>query len=364
MPIINMQRRSRELGRIRTGQKGDRGQPQKLSKFRLTSSSKPLLEKVAQLYGGTAREWTPSGGAPQWEVFTEVSRIPIIVPPQPVSQWYETWKAGGCKHRCDGETNFLTGELCDLEDPDHINAKPTTRLKVILRDVEGVGVWRLESHGFNAAVELPDAAELLAQAGGFIEGHLALEERVTKSIKPDGSSQTNRFLVPIIEVGVTPAELFAGKGRIIPAIGGGPVPAVEQSEHKAIGSAASLPTIDDIAAAADLATLTAIRAELERAGALTDAINAAGAQRYQQLTASAAVPDAEGVYDAEVVDEDDAAAADLLWSRIVRAAGEQSPPMTTSVLNADFLKETGMPSNKAGVSVLEAYLLSLTGANA
>src|SRR4051812_47766292 len=166
MPILDIQKRARELGRIRTGSKAANGAPTKLSKFRITSASKPLLEKVAALYGGDVVEWTPVGGAQQWEVYTNVARIPIYVPPQPVTQWYEAWTAGGCIHRCDGETDYITGEACDSynEDSLHHQSKPTTRLNVVLCEVEGIGFFRLESHGWNAAVELPQAAEFLAQA--------------------------------------------------------------------------------------------------------------------------------------------------------------------------------------------------------
>ena len=81
MPILALQKRARELGRIRIGQKGAKGQPQKLDRFRLTSPSKHVIEKVAELYGGTVQEWTPAGGAQQWEVITDARRLPIMVPP-------------------------------------------------------------------------------------------------------------------------------------------------------------------------------------------------------------------------------------------------------------------------------------------
>jgi hypothetical protein len=119
MPILDIQKRARELGRIRIGQvvpttrrDGTAGtRPEKLDRFRLTSNSKPLLDKVAELYGGTVAEWQPQGGgAKAWEVVTNTARIPIMVPPQPITQWYEFWTAGGCKHRCDGQTNVLTDE--------------------------------------------------------------------------------------------------------------------------------------------------------------------------------------------------------------------------------------------------------------
>jgi hypothetical protein len=214
MAILTLQRRSRELGRIRIGQQvatGTEGKmrPAKLDKFRLTSASRPLLEKAAALYGGEVVEWN-NGGSAQFEVFTTATRLPVLVPPQPVSQFFELWSGGGCQRRCDGERELLTDQACLCSpDPEDRACKPTTRLNVVLRDVEGVGVWRLESHGYYAATELPSTAEFLAQASGYIAGCLSLEAR---TVLRDG--KTKRFVVPIIEVDVTPAALMAGGGGI------------------------------------------------------------------------------------------------------------------------------------------------------
>ncbi|WP_113699157.1 hypothetical protein [Nonomuraea lactucae] len=233
MPIINLQKRARELGRIRIGevQPTARGgtRPAKLDRFRLTSASRALLDKVAKLYGGEVREWTPANGGPSaWEVITDATRLPILVPPQPVSQWYELWSGGGCKRRCDGQTEILSDSSCLCAQADEMLCKPTTRLNVVLRDVEGIGVFRLETHGYYAAVELPDVAAFLAQAGGYVAANLSLEERV---VKRDG--ETRRFMVPTIEVeGLTPGELVAGGGRT--AIGAGTAPAVAGASRTAI----------------------------------------------------------------------------------------------------------------------------------
>src|SRR5690606_13455076 len=95
MPINDLQRRKRQVGEIRIGHAVSTGRvssktgkpimrPEKLSIFRLTSASKPLLERVAELYGGTVRPWTPANGGPQeWEVYTEVDRRPVLLPRRP-----------------------------------------------------------------------------------------------------------------------------------------------------------------------------------------------------------------------------------------------------------------------------------------
>jgi hypothetical protein len=349
MPILTLQKRARELGRIRIGQKGDRGQPQKLDRFRITSPAKHIIEKVAELYGGDVREWTPTGGAQQWEVITDATRIPIMVPPQPVSQFLETWSAGGCIHRCDGETNFLTGEPCDVESREHQQAKPTTRLNVVLRDVEGIGVFRLESHGWNAAAELPQTAEFLAHAGSYINGWVALEERVSKS---DG--QTRRFVVPTIEIGVTPAELMAGKGRVQSPMVEGPV-----VERPAIEASPANPATDErpnyLAQAKAAVTLEEWRAvwhACKDAGhgtpELVAELTAVGeALRTNQTSATTVdAPVAPGPDD------------DQLWQQIMTVAGGMQ--MDLSIVNEDFAaKFGGLFPESASTAQLEEYLADL-----
>lgn len=211
MPILDLQQRARELGRIRIGvqvpTKNGKTRPEKLDRFRITSASQPLIERVAELYGGEAQEWD-NNGAKQFEVITTSTRLPVLVPPQPISQYYELWSGGGCQRRCDGITELLKDKPCLCgPDPAERQCKPTTRLNVILRDVEGIGVFRLESHGYYSAIELPDVAAFLARAGSYVSAWLSLEQRT--AIR-DG--QTRRWMVPTLEVDVTPAQLLAGQG--------------------------------------------------------------------------------------------------------------------------------------------------------
>jgi hypothetical protein len=280
MPILTLQRRTRELGRIRIGQQiavGTSGKtrPAKLDRFRLTSASRDLLDRVAALYGGKVAEWS-NGGTAQFEVITTSTRLPVLVPPQPVSQYFELWSGGGCQRRCDGERELLTDKPCLCSpDPADRACKPTTRLNVVLRDVQGVGVWRLESHGYYAATELPSTAEFLAQTSGYISGWLSLEERVVKR-----ANQTHRFMVPTIEVDVTPAALMAG-GAPGSALAGPPPPTPALP-------AALVPAVESVTVAAVWAadSLDALRALYKRArgtGELNDELNAALAERATYL---------------------------------------------------------------------------------
>lgn len=361
MPILDLQKRSRELGRIRTGEKAANGAPKKLSKFRITSQSKALLESVAALYGGTVRAWTPAGGASQWEVYTEVDRIPIYVPQQPVTQWYEKWTAGGCVHRCDGETDYITGEACDPENsPEHKGkyaAKPTTRLNVVLKEVEGIGFFRLESHGWNAAVELPQAAEFLSYAGGMVDGWLALEERVSKKIK-NGQAETNRYLVPIIEIAVTPAQLMAGEGRVAPPTLEGPVPAAAALPAGPSAAAAVPNYLGDAQEASTFETVVAIRTKAEKAGHLTPDLDAQLRVVADSLRNAAQQPNEDGTYDAEVVDEGAAAAADMAWQQVLSVAGKCG--LTLEATKEEYaIWSQGQSADDADAEQLDAFRLNL-----
>lgn len=213
MPILDIQRRSQEIGRIRLGikvpTKSGKMRPEKLTAFRFTTRSRLAADAIAETIGGEVRAWTDAPTGDQWEVITQATSIPVIVPPgdAALSQWYELWSGGGCQRRCDGRTEHRSQRPCMCpEDPAERQklaaagaaCKPTTRVNVIIPDLPGLGVWRVESHGYNAAVELGGAAELLALArenGVMVPAVLRLEQR--KTVR-DG--KTNLFAVPVLDI--------------------------------------------------------------------------------------------------------------------------------------------------------------------
>jgi hypothetical protein len=111
-----------------------------------------------------------------FQLTTETDAIRAALPPVPdvYSQWYEQWTGGGCTHRCDGATNVIADAPCSCS-PEDRKCKPTTRVNFLLPDVPGVGVWRLESHGWNVATTF--AGTLDVMSGRYIEGTLRLVQR-------------------------------------------------------------------------------------------------------------------------------------------------------------------------------------------
>jgi hypothetical protein len=213
MSIIHLQRRIAEVGRLRIGEQvaasNGKRRPAKLSTWRVTSPDRQRIARIAAQYGGDVREWESPAGK-QWEVITQAESLPVVVPPSDMafSQHMELWAAGGCQRRCDGLRDSIGDQPC-VCDPDNPECSIHTRLSVMLRDIPGLGVWRLDTQGYNAALELQGAVEVIQMAAGrgqMLPAQLRLEQRMTK--RP--GQGTRRFAVPVIDIEVSPAQLMSG----------------------------------------------------------------------------------------------------------------------------------------------------------
>lgn len=214
MPVLELQQRLREIGRIRMGEKGAKGNPVKLDKFRLTSQDRSVLAAAAKIYGGAVRPWQAQPG--QFELYITAEELPILVAPVLESQWYEQWTAGGCTHRCDGGTESIKDRPCQC-DPEKRDCKLTTRVALMLPELPSLGVWRLESHGYYAATELPTALAMLRNSafkGEYIPASLAIENR---TVVRDG--KTKKFPVPVLRLRRVLSDVLNIRGQERQALG-------------------------------------------------------------------------------------------------------------------------------------------------
>lgn len=235
--ILSAQQRGVEIGRIRLGAKVEftnragevKTRPTKLAEFRITSPNKAAVEAAAELLGGEVKPWAAPSG-PQWEVYSKAAVLDVLIPPgEPIQQDMELWGKKGaavvCLRRCTGgagAVNRIDNRPCPCPPEDERRVamaadgnacKPTSRLRVMLPTLPGIGVWRVESHGFYAAVELVGRHKLLADAaaqGVYVPARLRLEQR-----QRNGKS----WGVPVLDIGVSVAQIAAG-------VGVGPLPAV------------------------------------------------------------------------------------------------------------------------------------------
>lgn len=284
--LPDIPQRTPELGRIRLGEKGDRGQPVKLRTFRLTSHSKALLDAAAALYGGTVRSWDGAPDEGMWQLTTGASELDVLIPGAAgaVSQTYEEWKGGTCMRRCDGTTvrTPASEEPCickrlDIPGPDDAHCEIVTRFRVILPRVPGLGVWMLTTSGWMAATTLPSTLTLLARmtSGEWIPAVLRAEQRSKKVRDPKtGKVQTNRFVVPVLDLpGATIGQLVEGAGLVDSPV---PLDAVVPStaKERALARAAQL----EATTSAPVAVPIAAEGAPEPAAAATDGPLAAGSE--------------------------------------------------------------------------------------
>lgn len=278
---IGIQRRMMEIGRIRFGDvvAGRGSRPRALDKFRLTSASREVLEAAAAIYGAAkpVREWKDAPNPGTFELYTDSTELDVVLPPvqsaldgsatYPYSQAWELWDGPTCARRCDGEVavvpkgRALADVACICQE--QRGTGPTfceirTRISVMLPQLPGLGLWRMDTGGMYAAAYLPGTLQLLAMAaarGRYLPCKLRLEHRSSKRPNDKGEIETHRFVVPVLDPGITPGELMAMTGPEtvnVPQIGNGEKPALPppaerpaaplEKEGASLGARTPLPT--------------------------------------------------------------------------------------------------------------------------
>jgi hypothetical protein len=238
MSVLDLQRKGQQIGRlrigdlvavIRDGKDTGKTRPARRETFRLTTASRFMALAAAGAFGSEARPWNG-----QWDVDTKLSEIAVMVPPRDavVSQFYEMWNAGGCVRRCNSQREQIAGGPClcpHADDPDDAGevqraalqragmAKQSppqacslvTRVNVMIPDLPGLGVFRLDTHSFYAASEIGDAAALLEAArnqGVFLPAVLRIDQRQRVA-----GGQTKKFPVPVLEITATFRQIASGE---------------------------------------------------------------------------------------------------------------------------------------------------------
>lgn len=207
--------RVQEIGRIRMGEKGQRGAPVKLKTFRLTSNDRRVLEAAANIYGGRVAEWKDAPDEGMWQLTTEVSELDILIPRslRSISQSWELWAGGTCERRCDGRIESLSDQPC-ICGPDRGTGDGfcdiLTRISIILPRLPGLGMWRLDTSGFHAATTIPSTVDLLLALDPrpMVPAVLRAVQASSKVRGADGKVVTHRFVRPMLDApGITIGQL-------------------------------------------------------------------------------------------------------------------------------------------------------------
>jgi len=391
--ILNRQRQLAEQGRLRLGYTvpaktkdgRDVQRPVRSETWIVTSHSHEHVEHAASLWGGDVEQWEPLGnGARQWRVITQAAAIPAILPPgDPLTQAYEMWSKGGCQRRCDGLTESFSGSPClclsqygdtwyERSARDVCVSK--SRLRVLLPDMPGLGSWRMETGSFYATDEIAGMVDTIR---GAVGGNVLVP--VTLRIEPRtrvANNETKHFVVPVVELrGVTAGALLSGQAVETGVLRSGNLdshtPAALQAANPYAAPAAELEGITSLDGLRDLWRRMAADGLVGEQAANTpqarDFVDAWKTRAHQlQPPAPDAGPDAEGVYDAEVVDDTPSPAPvsrggdtgedpDAVWAEVVLAAGKKG--MTTADLEDDFAQRMqGITAADATAPEMRHYL--------
>lgn len=234
-PILDLQRREMESGRVRFGNKiGNR--PNRLDHPLFTSPDKALVEMVAASHGGSVTPWP--GGEGQWQTEVE-GDVNVLIPvaPEVCSQFWERWSGGGCMRRCDGVTDIINDQPCDCDKTAEKRACNATTRFVVLLPETGDARWRVETKSINAAMELPASLERAVgeRTGEVVPAVLSVEQRPGKK---------GKVPVPVIRISKMPGDVVSqGSGdggghldsaRTIPAQSAGDSAPAEQPESVAL----------------------------------------------------------------------------------------------------------------------------------
>ena len=258
-PLIELQRRLAEAGRIRMGEKSEKGAPKRLQTWRITSPTKELVDQAAGLYGGKPEPWeSPTG--PQFEVVTTTAELPVLIMPgYSFRQGYEFRTSPTLvERRCDG-VEMDDGRPCACNAEGEDKCLLITRLTVALPELTTMLGWRLETKGENAARELLASMDLVqgvAHGRPFVPARLRMVER-----RGNVNGQAVRYVVPVIDVSLRYSELGIGEAPKRAALPTGYTPletpangvsleqglaaAEQQTPQRTARSAAPIPTPDE-----------------------------------------------------------------------------------------------------------------------
>lgn len=387
MGIKTLQSRLAQVGVIRLGQKVPTSsgnlRPAKLETLRFTSPSRMLIEAVADLYDGEVKPWQANTG-PQFEVVTNAKEIPVLVPPQRIDPNMEHWGNGYRDRLCDGETETIRQRAClclqmqqgGRRIDQRELCKPTTRMSVMLADVPSLGTWKIESHGWNAAAELPTLAASIESAPQPIPARLEVQVREKKDFdpsKPQGKQVESKvFMVPVLHFDwITPAQAFGGElGAAARAALG--ASAVQRHAIEAAKAEQARPrlTEEEYATAAEDATdVEEVRGLWKLAArdeVLTDGLKAKLQARVADLTETDGKPSAQQAPTApepgtesadDVVDVEVEPNADEVFMRIQAVAGDLG--WSTKELEQHVDKFLGKSSGEADGFELTRFLGAL-----
>lgn len=200
--------------------------PLKSKYWILSSPNKAYLDAAAELFGGVVEPWEHEKKK-EWRLITQTTQLPVYVLPFAPQQALELYdeKRRVISLRCNGITCSRRNgagkwetEACQCNPAENPNpecgARLTSRFNFIIHAIPTISTWMLETHGYNAAIEMPTNMQFAQVQGRLVSrALLCLEQRS----KPSGiEGQADRvFFVPVLHIENLPHHLEGLTGHAL-----------------------------------------------------------------------------------------------------------------------------------------------------
>ncbi|MFD7257806.1 hypothetical protein [Streptomyces sp. NPDC059874] len=184
------------VGRLHSGYMDEtnpkKPQPVALTEWRFSTGERTVGDAVAQLFGGTPVENEESTSENFIDVFTNATKIPVIIDPDGIESDMKQWINGKLVHHCTGarflshpdEDNIGTPCGCPAlfaerkqRAKDYMGPNPSITVTFSLADDPELGLFKFQTGSWTLAKILHESEEALARvgAGGSVLAELELK---------------------------------------------------------------------------------------------------------------------------------------------------------------------------------------------
>jgi hypothetical protein len=210
------------VGRLHSGymeydEKTKKSRPVALSQWRFSTGERTVADAVAEVFGGTPVVNDESTSEHFIDVYTDATKIPVIIEPDGIESDMKQWISGKLVHHCTG-TTFLShrdesmiGQPCGCPRlfaerkqvaKDYMGPNPSITVTFSLAHDPELGKFRYQTSSWTLAKVLHESEDALERlgAGGPVVGELELEYVEFVLTKGKDRGQTVSFTKPVIHI--------------------------------------------------------------------------------------------------------------------------------------------------------------------
>jgi hypothetical protein len=204
------------VGRLHSGymdETGRKPRPVALSEWRFSTGDKTVADAVAQLFGGTPAENEESASENFIDIFTEATKLPVIIELDGIDWDMKQWVNGKLTHHCDGfefkSPEEKSGEPCGCPTlfaerkqaaKDYQGPNPSITVTFRLADDPELGKFKFQTGAWTLMKVLHEAEDALDRVGQTAFGELELEYVEYTPTKGPMRNKLVSYTKPVINI--------------------------------------------------------------------------------------------------------------------------------------------------------------------